>query len=146
MATATNRSRTPATSATSRTFVSRPWAKTPYENSATAAAATIADTGSVQRAKRDVGITAPSRTAAIGSIRVARNAGRRLASSAISVPTARLTTIVRVVKTIPPLGSSKPVASRSCLRPIAIASPRKSPTIEPMIPTTSDSSTTEPST
>ena len=72
-------------------------------------------------------MTAPSRTAAIGSTRVARIAGRRLASSAISVPTPRLTTIVRVEKTSPLLGSSMPVASRSAVRPTAIAEPQEEP-------------------
>ena len=91
-------------------------------------------------------MTAPSRTAAIGSIRVARIAGRRLASTAIRVPMPRLTTIVRIEKTSPPLGRSMPSDSRSDIRPTAIPSPRKSPITEPTRPIASDSRMTDPST
>src|SRR5689334_1428478 len=46
----------------------------------------------------------------MGSMWVALIAGRRLASSAMPVPTVRLTTIVRVAKTRPVSGRSTPVA------------------------------------
>ena len=72
--------------------------------------------------------------------------GRRLASSAIPVPTARLTTIVRVREDDALARQVDPVAFSSALSPTAIPSPRKSPMTEPMIPTTTDSSTTDQST
>ena len=104
---------------------------------------TETDVGRPNRASRDRGSTAPSRTAAMGGTRVARSAGRRLASSAMSVPTRRLTTIVRVAKTRPPLGRSIPIAFISSLSPTASASPRKRPATEAISPTTTASSTTD---
>ena len=91
-------------------------------------------------------MTEPSRTAAIGSILVARIAGRRLASTAISVPTPRLIKTVLGAKTSVLLGSSIPAAARSFISPTAIPSPRNSPASEPMTPMATDSSTTDPST
>ena len=56
-------------------------------------------------ASRPSGIVAPSRTAAIGSTRVARIAGRRLASTVTTTPTRMATMIVRALTTVPVLGS-----------------------------------------
>ncbi len=97
-------------------------------------------------AKRDSGSVAPSRTAAIGGTRVARIAGRRLATSVTRMPTSRDTTIVRVSKTRPVFGSVNPTASKRLKRTFARPRPRKSPSTEARIPTTSASRMIEPST
>ena len=49
---------------------------------------------------RDVGSTAPSRTAEIGGTRVARRAGTMLATSVTTVPSRSETTIVRSATTV----------------------------------------------
>ena len=69
-----------------------------------------------KRAKRDGGSSAPSRTAAIGSTRVARSAGRIAAISVTKMPTASATTTVRVAKTVPTCGRSMPNATKSAFR------------------------------
>ena len=110
------------------------------------ASVTIDDPSVRKRAKRDSGSVAPSRTAAIGGTRVARSAGRRLASSVTRMPTSIATITVRVAKTSPLFGSVKPTASKSLNSPFASPSPRNSPTIEASMPTTSASTTIELST
>ena len=97
-----------------------------------------------KRAKRDGGSVAPSRTAAIGGTRVARTAGRRLASSVTMIPTASETTIVRVSKSRPLFGSVKPTRSKSQKSSFARPSPRKRPTTDAAVPTTSASTMIEP--
>ena len=92
-----------------------------------------------KRAKRDGGSVAPSRTAAIGGTRVARMAGRRLASSVTMIPTESETTIVRVSKSRPVFGSVKPTRSKSQKSSFARPSPRNRPTREAAVPTTSAS-------
>ena len=62
------------------------------------------------------------------------------------IPTSRLTTTVRVEKTVPPFGNSMPIATNRALRPFAIARPRKRPTIEASAPTTNASTMTVRST
>ena len=99
-----------------------------------------------KRAKRDSGREAPSRTAAIGGTRVARIAGRRLARSVTRIPTNSETTIVRVSKTRPLLGSVKPTASKSLKSPFASRSPMNRPASDAITPITSDSITIEVST
>ena len=97
-------------------------------------------------AQRETGSTEPSRTAAIGGTRVARRAGRTLATRVTSVPTRSDTTIVRVEKTVAPCGRSIPIATNIAFKPFARASPRKSPTTEPKTPIRNASITTDRST
>ena len=78
-------------------------------------------------ASRDVGSVAPSRTAAIGGTRVARRAGRMLASSVIPVPRCSETMIVRGATTVLALGSSTPIAPNSAIMPLAIPKPDDEP-------------------
>ena len=61
--------------------VPRPLPNKPKRSAAKPSAARIAEPAVRKRAKRDGGSVAPSRTAAIGGTRVARIAGRRLATS-----------------------------------------------------------------
>ena len=82
------------------------------------------------RANRDGGSVAPSRTAAIGGTRVARIAGRRLAISVTMTPTIIETITVRVAKMMPLFGSVKPTALNSLKSPFARPSPRNSPTTD----------------
>ena len=85
----------------------------------------------------------PSRTAAIGSIRVARTAGQTDATSVTSVPVSIATTAVRVWKTIAACGISRSTALNSAVRPFASATPRPRPIAEAITPSTAPSSTTE---
>ncbi len=91
------------------------------------------------RAKRDGGKVAPSRTAAIGGTRVARTAGRRLATSVTMMPTSSEMITVRVPKMIPVFGSVKPIAVKNLNRPFASKSPRKRPVTDAIVPITSAS-------
>ena len=100
----------------------------------------------MKRAHRCGGSTLPSRTAAIGGIDVARNAGRRLASKVTTIPTRSETTIVRVANTVPVFGRSIPNETKSEFRPFASPTPRKRPTTEAIVPSTSASTRTEPRT
>ena len=97
----------------------------------------------LNRAKRPGGRTAPSRTAAIGATRVARIAGRRLANSVITVPSKRQMTTVRVANTVPAVGRSIPIATKSWLSSLASPSPRNRPTTEPKMPMISASTITD---
>ena len=120
-----------------------PCEKSPRISSAKPSAVSSAANGVRKRAKRPGGSSAPSRTAAIGGTRVARSAGKKLAISVTTIPSASETITVRVSRRIPLFGSVKPTASKSEKRPFASPSPRKSPTIEASTPITSASSTTE---
>ena len=62
------------------------------------------------------------------------------------VPTRRLTTIVRVAKTVPACGRSTPSATKSEFIPFPTPSPRNRPTIEARSPITNPSITTDAST
>ena len=105
-------------------------------------AVSTAATGVRKRWKRPGGSSAPSRTAAMGGTRVARSAGKKLAIRVTTIPRASETTIVRVSNRRPLFGSVKPTASNSENRPLASASPRKSPTTDAITPITSASNTT----
>ena len=96
-----------------------------------------------KRAKRDGGSSAPSRTAAIGSTRVARIAGRIAAISVTRMPTTSATMTVRVAKTVPTCGRSMPNAMKSAFRSFASPRPRKRPMIDAITPITNASSTTD---
>ncbi len=89
---------------------------------------------------------APSRTAAIGSTRVARRAGRRLATTVTMTPTTIETITVRVLTTVPLLGSVRPAALNSANSPWARPRPASRPTTEATNPTASDSIRIERST
>ncbi len=97
-------------------------------------------------ANRETGSTEPSRTAAIGGTRVARRAGRMLATSVTIVPTRTETITVRVAKIVWPCGRSIPKVTNSLFRSFARPSPRKSPASEPRMPITRASTTTDHST
>ena len=75
--------------------------------------------------ERGRGGVEPSRTAKIGGTRVARSAGTMLASTVIAVPTIRLTTIVRVAKTVPAWGRSIPDGDEERVHPLADAEPEE---------------------
>ena len=117
IATPKNSASTPPPSSTTTPSVPTP-AKTPAQIAASEAA--IRPTASFAEcdATRDCGSSAPSRTAAIGGTRVARRAGRMLASSVTIVPTSSDTMIVRVASTVPVLGRSAPIATNSASRPL----------------------------
>ena len=78
---------------------------------------------------RDGGSTAPSRTAAIGGTRVARIAGRRLASSVTRMPDerARRSIVLRARSMRPVFGSVKPTQSKSQNSPFASTEPEEEP-------------------
>ena len=78
-----------------------------------------------KRASREGGSSDPSRTAAIGGTRVARNAGQRLATSVTRVPTTSETTTVLVAKTSPVSGRVTPTALNRASRPLASPKPTK---------------------
>ena len=112
-----------------------------------AAPQTISATTGPKRAKRDGGSTEPSRTAAMGGTRVARNAGQRLAASVTPIPTPRATSTVRVANTSPFSGSPLiPTTLSRALRPSARPRPTNSPIAEARVPVTSPSTTTTPRT
>ena len=94
-------------------------------------------------ARRPSGRVAPSRTAAIGSTRVARIAGRRLARTVTTTPTRMATMIVRPLTTVPVLGSVTPAALNRANSPWARARPTSSPTTEATAPITNDSTRIE---
>ena len=121
--------------------VPRSGANRPTSRPANPSSVSRIDAGRRKRTKRPSGRVAPSRTAAIGGTRVARIAGRRLASTVTTMPTISATTIVRVSKVRPLFGSVKPTASKSLNSPFASARPRKSPTTEASVPITRASMT-----
>ena len=88
----------------------------------------------------------PSRTAAIGAMRVARTAGHTDATSVTSVPVSIATTAVRGWKTIAACGISRSIARKSAVSPFASRTPSPRPTAEATTPSTVPSSTTERST
>ena len=69
-----------------------------------------------------------------------------LASTVMVVPRTRLTTIVRVAKTVPACGRSIPTATKSEFMPFPTPSPRNRPMIDARRPITNPSRTTEAST
>ena len=85
----------------------------------------------------------PSRSAAIGAIRVARSAGTTLATTVTTTPTSSETTIVRVAMTDAVAGRSAPIAQNSARRPGTSASPPSSPSSEATKPISAASKTTE---
>ena len=93
-----------------------------------------------------VAACALSRRAATGAIFVARRAGIIAASTVASVPTSRLTTIVRVATTIPSVGSSAPTAVNRAFRPSASTMPTPMPAADASRPIVSASSSTAPRT
>ena len=139
-------SSTPSPSELSTVVVLSPSANNPVSTSATPATASRTAPIGRKRWNRPGASVAPSRTAAIGGTRVARHAGRRLATSVTRTPTSRPTTIVRVRNTSPLLGSVSPTASKILNRPVATPRPRNSPATAATSPVTSASSTTVPST
>ena len=100
-------------------------------------------TQGVKRAQRDCGNVAPSRTAAMGATRVARIAGNTPAIRVMRMPASRLTTIVRPANTSPVFGRSKPIESKSAVKPLASPSPRNRPITEAIVPMTSASRMTD---
>ena len=88
----------------------------------------------------------PSRTAAIGAIRVARTAGQTDATSVTSVPVRIATTAVRVWNTIADCGSSSSTAAKSFVSPFASRTPRPRPTADATRPRIVPSRMTERST
>ena len=98
----------------------------------------------VNRAKRDCGSDAPSRTAAIGGTRVARIAGKSPAASVTPTPTSSATMTVRSAKTRSAEGSSIPKLPNSASIPSAISTPSPSPMSDARSPITTDSRITEP--
>ena len=134
---------TPPPSSTATATPLTPPAKMPAEIAASAATTTPMPALAECAAKRDVGRTAPSRTAAIGGTRVALRAGRMLAISVIPVPSTIDTITVLPANTVPPFGRSTPNAEKSAIMPFAIPSPSSSPITEASRPITSPSSRTE---
>ena len=100
----------------------------------------------VRRAQRPCVGAVASRSASTGATRVARSAGASAPASVTSVPTSRQTMIVRLSSTRLVVGRSMPSALKSSLMPFAKPSPATMPTIEPMTPIVSASSSTELST
>ena len=140
------RKKTPRPSTRRRRPVGIPLARAPRETAAIAATSTTSDVTAPYFAQREGGSTEPSRTAAIGGTRVARRAGRMLATRVTSVPTSSETTIVRVEKTVAPCGRLIPIATKSAFSSFASPRPRNSPITEPTIPITKASITTDHST
>ena len=142
----TDRSATPKKTASAPTpiqistgFVPRPGANSAYTSDVKPTTIRKAEPGVRKRARRDSGSVAPSRTAAIGGTRVARIAGRMLATTVTTIPTISETTTVRDAKTRPLFGSVKPTALKSPTSPFARARPRKRPAVAASVPTTTDS-------
>ena len=115
-----------------------------FASSARPTASTTAPTIGPSRFRR--GSTAPSRTAAIGATRVARNAGARPASSVTPTPTTSATTNVRSAYTGSDCGSSSPSAAKISVRPFANPMPTAMPTAEATTPIAAASRRTERST
>ncbi len=86
---------------------------------------------------------APSRTAAIGGIRVALRAGSKPARTVIRTPTPIATTAVRGANTSAASGRAKPRADISAFSPLARPTPAASPISDAPRPITNDSSSTE---
>ena len=136
----------PMPSDSSRAFVESPPTNSPISISANAPRITTVATTGPNRANRDFGSTAPSRTAEIGGTRVARIAGRDAAISVTSTPTSIETTIVRVANTVPACGRSIPNETKSAFSPFASPSPRNSPASDARTPMMNASSITDVST
>ena len=120
-----------------------PPANSPASSATSDTAATTTPALWVWAAKRDAGSVEPSRTAAIGGTRVARLAGRMLATRVVRVPTTIERTIVRGAMTVAASGSSMPVALNSATRPFASPMPTTSPITEASRPMTRPSATTD---
>src|SRR4051794_16465998 len=139
-ATPRNKARMPMPSRAATAIVLSPLANTPTEMAATEPPTTTTAAFSECAAKREGGRIDPSRTAAIGGTRVARRAGRMLATSVMSVPSASEMMMVLGANTRPASGRSEPTSAFIAL---AMPTPAKSPTTEARRPITSPSSTTE---
>ena len=139
-ATPRNKARMPMPSRAATAIVLSPLANTPTEMAATEPATTTTAAFSECAAKREGGRIEPSRTAAIGGTRVARRAGRMLATSVMSVPSASEMMMVLGANTRPASGRSEPTSAFIAL---AMPTPAKSPTTEARRPITRPSSTTE---
>ena len=92
---------------------------------------------------RDFGSSEPSRTAAIGGMRVARRAGMSPAAIVTPTPTISETMMVLGAKTSPSLGRSALSALKSAFRPAASPRPRKRPMREATRPMTKASVITD---
>ena len=108
-----------------RLAVVRPPPKIPKTSTRIPRASVTSEATGPKRDRRATGSAAPSRTAAIGGTRVALIAGRRLASRVTMIPTNRLTTIVRVARTVSPFGNSTPMPTKSAFRPFASHQPEE---------------------
>src|SRR2546430_12085476 len=97
-------SSTPTPSRSRRGAVAIPPARPPRQTSTTAATSTVSDVAVPYFAQRETGSTEPSRTAAIGGTRVARRAGRTLATRVTSGAARGDTTDVRVGENVAPGG------------------------------------------
>src|SRR5215218_8492385 len=121
---------------TRRAVVLNPGPKRLHVRAAKPTSVTRIETGTRKRANRDFGSSAPSRTAAIGGTRVARNAGRTLATSVTRMPAARAMTTAVGSRIRPLFGSVKPTASKSQNSAFASPTPAASPTSDAITPTT----------
>ena len=88
----------------------------------------------VSFAKRPTGSVAPSRSAAIGAMRVARSAGKIEARTVIPMPTARQIATVCHDRINPVAGRPKPTTANSLPRPHASARPSRMPAAEAIRP------------
>ena len=138
---ATNMNRQPSAVTSSDVPVSRP----PTAPQTSSTIATTAVTGRSQpcRVRRPGGSVAPSRTAAIGGMAMARRAGMIVASIVMPTPSTSDTTIVRVASTRPACGIDRSMASKTALRPLASATPPNRPSTEASTPRAKPSSRTE---
>ena len=138
-----NSSRMPSRDARITPATPSPLPSMPSSRSAAPPMPAAAPTKGARRPNRPLGGVDPSRTAAIGSTRVARTAGAMPASTVTTTPTSSDTTTVRVAKTVEACGRVSPTASKSAFSPLASTKPRPRPTTEASAPITSDSSSTE---
>ncbi len=90
--------------------------------------------------------TAVSRRAASGAVRPARRAGSSAEPAATAVPTASGSRTAAALITMPPVGSEKPSAENSALRPVATPMPPSRPPSEASRPTASASARVAPRT
>ena len=128
---------------TSSAVVLNPGPKRPQERAANPASVSRIEPGTRKRAKRDCGSDAPSRTAAIGGTRVARNAGRMLATTVTMIPAASAITTAVGSRISPLFGSVKPTRSKSQNNAFASPTPTASPTSDASTPMTSASIRTD---
>ncbi len=118
-------------------------ANSPVSTAASEARTMPSPTFGVCAANRAGGSVEPSRTAAIGGTRVARRAGRMLATSVTSVPTTIERITVRGWTIVEASGSSRPRAAIRANMPLASPMPASSPSTDAIRPITKPSATTE---